>query len=1026
MKTTAPPFSRLSPRTWSLVRLTVAIAIGFGLLSSLVLILTIQSEVEQSLDLQANQHAETIARYIRLTIETTSDRETLQRQLVAFGKERNVLGITVVEGDPPRVAASTETQWVGQPVAGLAIHQRDALLGVMHTGLEMSTHDGEFRQFDVMMPVVFPHTAGAEDPPPFGAVAVRFDVSFIRAETDRLRAFLSIISVGIVIISTILQTAFLYRRILRPLRALREFIAQRRQGRITSPVPVVANDEIGDLTGTVNETFDTLDAQAAEVRKLAFVAERTHNAVIVADDDNFIEWVNDGFVAMTGFTLDEVRGLHACAKLRPQGADVPAKIRQAVNNAEGTSLEIAFFTKNDEKRWVVYEIQPIHDASGKVSNFVSVMADITERKLAAETLTHLNSELEERVEQRTQETIRQAKAMDTTADGMLIVGEDEYIYVNPAFCALFGYTREELPHDWTLLVEEGEAMRLHRAVMNALMTVRHWEGTARARHKDGSIFDLDVRINRTTSGEVIVACRDITLIRQNAREIEELYNSAPCGYHALDPDGNVVRINDTELRWLGLSAEEILGKPFLSVVDPRYHDTLRASVRIVDGREEIGWTECEIIRKDGTRFPALMSAAAKRLPEGKLFQAHCTLVDITERKRAEEETAQAARMKDQFLANMSHEFRTPLNAVLGLTEAMRNEFLGPMNPKQHDALGTIHDSGTHLLALINDILDLSKIEAGHLELALSSISVDELCGGSLAMIRQAAAARRIEIVYESQLGLAYVTVEPRRFKQCLMNLLANAVKFTPIGGRVGLEVQLDRQNNRLIFAVWDTGIGIGDEDQKKLFQPFFQASIGLSRNYDGTGLGLSLTRRLVELHGGTLSVQSVLGKGSRFEITLPLEDIGAPVIDSSRGIDSRRRSSISLVTPVPMQPVAIVVTDDEWCAESVCRYLELKGYAVTHTKNDANVPDLIRKRTPALVLKDIPFPDLSGLEEIRRWRSEPSLPRMVIIAMAERAIAGAREQCLAAGADEFLTKPIVLKELGNTLRSVSGVHTVIT
>lgn len=999
-------------------------AVCCGLVSSTVLVLAIQAEIESSLDLQANQHAETIARYIQRTVETTSDIDTLQRLLVAFGKENNVLSITVVGGEPVRVLAGSEARWVGEPVKDLAVHQPDALLEVMRTGLEMSTHDQDFRQFNVMMPVVFPRATEAMDRAPLGAVAVRFDVSFIRAETERLSALLSILAAGMVAVLTAVVTVFLYRRILRPLRVLREFIAQRQQGQTSTRVPVAANDEIGDLTVTVNETFDMIDAQAAEVRKLAFVAERTHNAVIVTNVDNFVEWVNDGFVAMTGYTLDDMRGLRVCQRLAPKDPTVPQQIRKAVEQAGSFRTEVAFSTKSGATRWVVYEIQPIKSEGGQVAGFIGVMTDITERKINAEMLARLNTELEERVEQRTQETIRQAKAMDSTADGMLIIQDGKFIYTNPAFPALFGYALDELPHDWTQLMAEGELERVHALSITSLNNAQHWQGTARGRRKDGSTFDLDATINRMSTGEVIVACRDVSLIKQNAREIEELYNWAPCGYHSLDPDGNIVRINDTELRWLGMTAEEVLGKPFLSVVDERYHETLRASVRVVDGREEIGWIECEIMRKDGSRFPALMSATAQRTPEGALFQAHCTLVDITERKRAEVETARAARMKDQFLANMSHEFRTPLNAVLGLTEAMRKEYLGSMNPKQHDALGTIHDSGTHLLALINDILDLSKIEAGHFEMALSTIAVDDLCGGSLAMVRQAAAARNIEIVYESQLGLACVTVEPRRFKQCLMNLLSNAVKFTPQGGRVGLDVRLDRDNHRLIFAVWDTGIGISEQDQAKLFQPFFQASTGLARNYDGTGLGLSLTKRLVELHGGTLSAQSEIGKGSRFEIILPLEEVVSAPADSSRSVDSRRRSSISLVTPVPMQPVAIVIADDEWSVDAVCRYLELKGYSVMYTKNDASALEVVKRRVPALVLKEIQSPDARGVEEIRRWRSDPAMPRMTLIVMTSRPIPGARERCLAAGADEYLTKPIVLKELGNSLRAVCGPNAI--
>lgn len=508
------------------------------------------------------------------------------------------------------------------------------------------------------------------------------------------------------------------------------------------------------------------------------------------------------------------------------------------------------------------------------------------------------------------------------------------------------------------------------------------------------------------------------------KQIEQAYQFAPFGYHLLDGDGNIEYVNDTELRWMGASREHVLGKPFLSFIDDRYHAALQQRVRTIDGREQLDWTECEISRSDGTRFPVLMSAAALRSPEGQLVQVHCTLVDITKRKRTEEETVRMVRMKDEFLANMSHELRTPLNAVLGLTEILRDGFLGDLNSKQADALETIHTSGDHLLALINDILDLSKLEAGQFELVLSDVSVDDVCVATLDMIRHTAERKPIELVYQSHVGPATVTVEPRRFKQCLLNLLSNALKFTPAGGRVGLEVSLDNTANQLIFAVWDTGIGISTEDQAKLFRPFFQVSTGLKRNYEGTGLGLSLTKRLVELHGGSLRVQSTKGEGTRFEIVLSIDERASKIFPATPSGTHDRRSSISLLAPNASQNVAIVADEDERCVEIASQYLRVKGYSVVGTHDVSCLLDIVRQATPTLILMNPELPGAPTVEAIRRLCTDNSLPRVFVIAIGSVASPDERESRRAAGADEYLAKPIVLKNLGailgRTAKAIGG------
>ena len=260
--------------------------------------------------------------------------------------------------------------------------------------------------------------------------------------------------------------------------------------------------------------------------------------------------------------------------------------------------------------------------------------------------------------------------------------------------------------------------------------------------------------------------------------------------------------------------------------------------------------------------------------------------DITERKQSElalreahdrleervrertVELVHANRAKDEFLASMSHELRTPLNGILGLSESLEEGTYGKLQPRQINILRLIAESGKHLLELINDILDLSKIEAGKLELQAETIKVESLCQASLRMINQTAAQKRLKVSSSIASGIDLIRADDRRVKQMIVNLLSNAVKFTPKGGQVGLEVS--REGDEAIrFTVWDSGIGIAEEQLEKLFKPFVQLDSSLSRKYAGTGLGLALVRDLAELHGGSVGVESELGKGSRFHFIIP-------------------------------------------------------------------------------------------------------------------------------------------------------------
>jgi signal transduction histidine kinase len=230
---------------------------------------------------------------------------------------------------------------------------------------------------------------------------------------------------------------------------------------------------------------------------------------------------------------------------------------------------------------------------------------------------------------------------------------------------------------------------------------------------------------------------------------------------------------------------------------------------------------------------------------------------------------EANQAKSDFLANMSHELRSPLNAIIGFSEVLQEGQAGELNTRQKDYCAEIFNSGQHLLSLINDILDLSKIEAGKMTLELEKINLPLLLDSCLSIIREKALAHNIALHTRVGEGVGDALVDVRKFKQMVFNLLANAVKFTPDGGRILLQAQRT-PSGQLEFSVLDSGIGIAEKDLQRLFTPFEQLDSSLARKFEGTGLGLSMVRRLAELHGGTVNVSSELGKGSCFTVRIPL------------------------------------------------------------------------------------------------------------------------------------------------------------
>jgi PAS domain S-box-containing protein len=382
--------------------------------------------------------------------------------------------------------------------------------------------------------------------------------------------------------------------------------------------------------------------------------------------------------------------------------------------------------------------------------------------------------------------------------------------------------------------------------------------------------------------------------------------------------------------------------------------------------------------------------------------------------RANTNLARALRVKDEFLANMSHELRTPLNAILGLSESLGEQIAGPLNEKQQKYITTISESGRHLLSLINDILDLAKIEAGQITLDINRVDIKLVSEASLRMIKQLSQNKHQEVTLEIDDGIGLIWADERRLKQMIVNLLSNAVKFTPENGKIGLEVHGNRNENEVMITVWDNGIGMQEKDLSRLFQPFVQLDSGLARETTGTGLGLALVAQMVRLHGGSVRVDSHPEQGSHFTIVLPWEPALAIDTTSKMKITGKFRA----VTPNSNnRPTVLLIEDTNEVIMMIRDYLELAGYHVITAKDGVEGITQAQLMHPDLILMDVMMPRMDGLEATRRLRNEPEFAATPIIALTALAMPSDRERCISAGMNDYMSKPVNLKELVKTIQS---------
>jgi PAS domain S-box-containing protein len=508
-----------------------------------------------------------------------------------------------------------------------------------------------------------------------------------------------------------------------------------------------------------------------------------------------------------------------------------------------------------------------------------------------------------------------------------------------------------------------------------------------------------------------------------------------------DPRGIITDVNTQTEALTGCTRDELIGAPFRNYfTDP---DRAEAGIHRVLAEGKVTNYELTARARDGKLTVVSYNATTFHDRDRRLEGVFAAARDVTELKRIERalqqknaELEDASRMKSEFLANMSHELRTPLNAIIGFSEILRDGLVGEMTDKQRNFTGDILRSGQHLLSLINDILDLSKVEAGKMLLDLDPVEVSSLFVNSLTIVREKAATRHIRLALEAEDGLGSMMVDARKVKQIVYNLLSNAVKFTPDSGQVTLRAakvpraRVGRRDEQgtgsgraftpsentfaefLEISVTDSGIGIAAEDLEHLFKPFSQIDSGLARRFDGTGLGLAMVKLLADLHGGSVAVESEVGVGSRFTVWLPLRRMEAEPAAPSATTGSS--APVAVASPVSASDArtALVVDDDLTSANLIRIQLEAEGFTVLHAASSEEGLQLATQQPLSLITLDIALPKMDGWEFLTRIKRVPALRHVPVVIIS---ILADFTRGFALGAAAVMQKPVTRKELYDSL-----------
>ncbi len=762
----------------------------------------------------------------------------------------------------------------------------------------------------------------------------------------------------------------------------------------------------------------------AELDRLALVARRTSNAVVISDAQGRIEWVNEGFTRISGYTLSEVRGKRPGDFLQVPRTDPAARqeLAEAIRQRRSCKVEILNAHKSGYEYWLEIELQPLFGRRGELLGFMAIESDITERREKDAALRDQESRFRTLVEFSSDWYWEQDAEFRFTR----FVGQSDTGSWKGFRSSVIGLRRWELPELQPLSGSWDE----HRKTLEAHQPFREFEYARR--ESDGSlvylsisgmpIFDADGRFAGYRG-----TARDITARKQAEREVadgraflEQASRIAGVGAWEVDLVAN-------KIRWSAQTRR-------IHEVDDDYEPDLESAINFFppDSRPVVESAIIDAI-KTGRSFEFelpfvtakgrhlwVRSVGAAEFRDGKAVRLYGGFQDITAFKEATLAAEAASRSKSQFLANMSHEIRTPMNAILGMLELVQATSL---DSRQRDYVGKAQGATRSLLGLINDILDFSKVEAGKLTLDPHPFSVEPWLDNLRVILAASVGGKPVDLHLQASPNIPlHLVGDALRLQQVLINLGGNAIKFTP-QGEVRITLALVQQRGDKVwlrFVVEDTGIGIAPEHRERIFSGFTQAEASTTRRFGGTGLGLAISARLVALMGGELQLESELGIGSRFSFELPF-DVASP--DAVEAL--QQPLADVAVQARPLEGLQLLLVEDNPLNQQVAvELLQARGAQLDVAANGQEAVDRVAQSPHRydLVLMDLQMPVMDGLEATRLIRRLPAAQALPIVAMTANAMATDREDCLAAGMNDHLAKPLDIHRVVQAIARWTGRH----
>ncbi len=750
-----------------------------------------------------------------------------------------------------------------------------------------------------------------------------------------------------------------------------------------------------------------------ELRNLSMVASKTDNGVIITDKNRVIEWVNEGFEKMSGYSLDELIGQRPGVILQGKDTDpaIVKRMRDLLEANQPVSEEILNYHKNGNAYWIKLHINPVFDTNGDIDKFISIELDITEERKLKEEVRAWNTHYKAILDA-VPDLMFRFDAQGTYLD-FHAKKETEKDMVAPAnellgkniFDVLKKENADLLFKYITKAIETGESQTFVDE-MDMPQGIEYYECRVAAISGMNEVLAIIRNISKRKKAELEMT--------ESETRLNETQRIARLGSWEIDLEKDKIYWSKETYHLFGLNPSDTppSEEDFLKIMHSDDRKILKQALDLIVNEGIENSIEIRNILPDGSII-YILARGVPIFKNGKVVKIIGTLFDITERKKFEEDLLKAkkkaeesTKAKELFLANTSHEIRTPMNAIVGVTELLKKTQL---NNQQLEYLNIIEKSAGNLLSIINDILDISKIESRQLDIEQSSFDLKKLIASVINTSKLKADKKNIAINFHclSPNETVMLVGDALRVEQVLQNLTDNAIKFTNQGSvEIILSLVAETDNTcRVKFEVKDTGIGISSEKIEIIFNEFDQADTSTTRLYGGAGLGLSISKKLVELMGGQLKVESTPGKGTTFFFMLDFEKDKKQEAEENKTVQPELTDLSNIRT--------LLVEDQEFNQYVAKRLLENMKATVDIASNGKIAIEKLSENDYDMVLMDIQMPVMDGVEATRFIREHMDKPKseIPIIALTAHALKDDDKKYLAQGMDGYLSKPFNSSDL---------------